>query len=551
MFFSTIIRTFLRIRQIISTSRRIVIQQGLTAFILQSWRWITGQRGYFRTLAPDTLSYAEFIARQQNQITNIPLFLINKTVLFYIVILVDEWIAFERTWASVQQQKYSEWLCFSRFHVAHPRYLPLEMYPPTGTASAHTYTIFLENGDLLAPDALHEIAYVIQNLYPDCLYTDEDYVDESGMRVSPWFKPDWSPELLLSVDYLHPKVIRSALVDDLKHDWDAMLRLSEHTQRITHIAKVLLHRSSSFVEQDTQPITDALIRRGVSSPQAHLHNGQIVVRWQMKVYPRISIIIPSRDHAAVIAACLDSLFEKTAYPDFEVLLIDTGSLEPETFAVYERWKHDPRFRLLKFDAPFNFGRVCNYGTQQSTGTLVLYLNNDTVILDSDWLSLMAQWFEIEGIGIVGAKLLYPNGKIQHAGVIVGIDGLAGNWLTYADEYQDSIFGRDDWYRNFLAVTGACLMMPRNVYDAVDGWDEAYQLAYSDVTLCLKVHQAGWRIVYTPDVRLIHHESLTHRRKLPLQDIERATAELREWVERGDPYFNPNLSYNALRPALRQ
>lgn len=518
---------------------------------MQTWRWMRGQRGYFRTLAPDSLSYTEFTAKHQTQIANAPHYRIKKESLFYIVILADDLSAFERTWTSVQQQKYSEWLCFSRFHVNHPRHISLENYPQANAIPAQAYTLFLENGDLLAPNALLEIAHAIQHTQADCLYTDEDRIDESGIRFSPWFKPNWSPELLLSVDYLYPKVIRSTLVNDLNHDWNAILQLSECTQRITHIPEVLLHRSSLRSQQDTKPITDALIRRGICAPQAQIANGRIVVQWTMKAFPRISIIIPSRDHAKIIAGCLDSIFQKTEYPSFEVILIDTGSHEPETFTVYQNWAHDSRFRIERFEETFNFGRVCNYGTQCSTGSLIVYLNNDTVILEADWLTRMAQWFEIDGVGVVGTKLLYPNGKIQHAGVIVGIDGLAGNWLTYSDEYQDSIFGRDDWYRNFLAVTGACLMMPRNVYDAVGGWDEAYQLAYSDVTLCLKVYQAGWRIVYTPDVRLIHHESLTHRRKLPPQDIKRATEELQEWVKRGDPYFNPNLSYNALRPVLRR
>jgi GT2 family glycosyltransferase len=182
--------------------------------------------------------------------------------------------------------------------------------------------------------------------------------------------------------------------------------------------------------------------------------------------------------------------------------------------------------------------------------MLLFLNNDTEVLEEEWLDRMLQWFERPGVGVVGAKLLYPNGRVQHAGVILGIGGLAGHIFTEERENTFGFFGTDGWYRNLSAVTGACLMIPRDLYERIGGFDETFQLIYSDVQLCLRATDLGYRVVYTPEARLLHHESATHHRRIPRVDFENATRKWKLRLEKGDPFFNPNLTCGSSRPVLR-
>ncbi len=245
------------------------------------------------------------------------------------------------------------------------------------------------------------------------------------------------------------------------------------------------------------------------------------------------------------------MFEHTDANAFEVIVVDTGSKEPETRQLYEKYQRQNRFRVVHQSPPFNFGKACNFGASHASGDLLLFLNNDTEILHDGWLELLTQWFELEDIGIVGAKLLYPGGRLQHAGVIVGIGGIASHIFIKEQENIGTMFGTDGWYRDVSAVTGACLMISRRVFDEVKGFDEDFVLLYSDVDLCLKAGQAGYNIVYTPQVRLIHHESLTHRGRAPRSDFERATQKWKKWLQQGDPFFNPNLSYASSMPVFHQ
>jgi len=268
-----------------------------------------------------------------------------------------------------------------------------------------------------------------------------------------------------------------------------------------------------------------------------------MLSWETADAPVISIIIPTRAQHWILGECLTSLFELTSYPNYEVIVVDTGSIQPETFALYRRYEGMQHFRKISFiGANFNFSAACNQGVLGSTGKLLLFLNNDTKIVQADWLNRLAQWFENDEIGIVGPKLLYPDDTIQHAGIIVGLAGLAGHLFNGATEGQWSVFGSNLWYRNLQAVTGACLMISSNVFKQVNGFDESFELNFSDVDLGLRVHAAGYRVIFTPDVRLIHHESISHKSKIPRSDFERANALWQHWIQKGDPYFNQNLSY---------
>jgi GT2 family glycosyltransferase len=441
------------------------------------------------------------------------------------------------------------------------------------------FIVLLDHDDRLAPNALHEVASVIRNHDVDFVYSDCDKLDEAGRRCEPLFKPDWSPEAMLSINMLTQlSAFRRSLLDqagyfnpelDGAQDWDLFLRISECTNRIHHVPRILYHwrkseqstaqatENKSGVQQaQAKALSGYLSRRGLTEPQVRFDPNHRVYRTHPKVHWRIpnprmvSIIIPSRDQVPLLQRCLDTLFQRTTYSPYEMILVDTGSTDPATESLYSRYSERPNFRVIRYEEEFNFSRACNFGARHALGDLLLFLNNDTEILHGDWLERMAQWFEISGIGIVGAKLLYPDGKIQHAGVIFGMGGIAAHVFAGCDENISSIFGSDGWYRNMAAVTGACMMISREAFTTLHGFDEGFRLNWSDVDLCLRAWQSGYRILYTPEARLLHHESATHGRRIPRADFERSSREWHSWLMQGDRFFNPNLSYGHATPRFR-
>jgi GT2 family glycosyltransferase len=447
--------------------------------------------------------------------------------------------------------------------------------------AAGDYIVLLDHDDTIAAHALYAVAKTIQQ-HPDAdfVFSDSDKLNEKGERCEPLFKPDWSPELLLSANLLTQlSVFRRSLLDEIgclnpemdgAQDWDLFLRISEHTRNIYHVPEILYHwrKSAKSTAQSTDnkawvreaqrsALVAHLERSGLVDPvvsflpEHPIHSVHPVSTWRLSNKPRVSIVIPSRDQADILSRCLESLDELTSYPDYEIILVDTGSAERDTYALYERWTAKPHFKLIHFREPFNFSKACNFGAAHATGQLLLFLNNDIEVLHDDWLHLMVQWFEREGVGVVGPKLLYPSGKIQHAGVIVGLGAMAAHIFSGSSEHISTIFGGADWYRNFLAVTGACMLISQEAFEAVGGFDEEFILNYSDIDLCLRVHEAGYRIVYTPQARLIHHEGTTHRGKIPRSDFEQGDKKWQRWFRSGDPYFNPNLSYQSTWPLFRR
>ena len=443
------------------------------------------------------------------------------------------------------------------------------------------YIVMLDHDDMLAPQALYALAKLIQD-HPDAdfIYSDCDKLDEEGHRCEPLFKPDWSPHSMLSVNLLNQlSVYRRNWLDrigyldsvmDGAQDWDLYLRITDNTKNIHHIPQILYHwrktAGSTAQSMENKPyarkaqaaaITAHLQRHGINSPLVEFRmNHPIwsvhpIVSWPQRKRSLVSIIIPSRDQAPVLGRCLETLLTHTTPNGYEVIVVDTGSTEPETQRLYDKYLKQGWFRLVHQKPPFNFGKACNFGASHASGNLLLFLNNDTEVMHSDWMELLTQWFELESVGIVGPKLLYSDGTLQHAGVVVGLAGLASHLFLRSPENIGTMFGTDGWYRDVSAVTGACLMISRSVFDKVAGFDEDFVLLYSDVDLCLRVREAGYSIVYTPQVRLIHHESLTHKGKVPRSDFERASEKWSEWLEQGDPFFNRNLSYASCMPVFHQ
>jgi GT2 family glycosyltransferase len=435
------------------------------------------------------------------------------------------------------------------------------------------FIILIGEQDVLAPNMLFEVEKLIeQNPDLDMIYIDEDRLDSRRRtRHKPWFKPDFSPELLLSINYIHPAVIRRELVDRVGgfapntypvHYSDLILRCIEKTNKIGHISKILCHvrqhartkfaRSKwrwEIHQRHADIVAGHLERSDIQDVKGHVTSlGFIRLIWPSNS-PSVSIIIPTHDNLVYLRRCLDSLFTVTDYENFGVVLVDNGSREQETLAYYETLYEDPRILFVPYDEPFNFSTANNSGAMKSKGELILFLNDDVKVIDSEWLEEMVRWVERPEIGVVGAKLLYPDRSIQHAGIILGMGGHAGHVFYGAREGETGPFGSTEWYRNYMAVTGACLMIPRKVFNEVGGFDESFRLAFGDVDLCLRVKNAGYRVLYTPFARLIHYEGATRGHYIPMEDMLQAYEAFAPYLRSGDPNFSPNLSYSKSYPVI--
>jgi glycosyltransferase involved in cell wall biosynthesis len=436
------------------------------------------------------------------------------------------------------------------------------------------YVALLDHDDLLAPDMLYEIATAV-NEDPDIdiIYFDEDKISEDGQtRTAPWFKPSkWSPDLLLSTNILMHSVLRRQLVVDAggfdpemdgAQDWDLSLRLMEQQPHLRHIPRVFYHwrqvEGSAARDANAKPwayaaqercIEAHLQRLGASGAQVSFPRlGTVRIIWPPQ-HAKVSIIIPTKNNLALLQACLTSIFEKTTYANYEVLVVDNNSDDPDVAAYYQTLADHERVRLLDYPHPFNFHTINNWAARQSTGDVLVFLNNDTEVIEPTWLEELVGWAMRPAVGVVGAKLKRPNGKIQHAGMIMGLMGHASHIFEDCDDHVYTPFGSVDWYRNYMSVTGACMAVRRSVFEEVDGLDETYIVGYGDIDFCLRVVEAGYRVVYTPFAELLHHEGGTRGLSLPASDVLRASVKMHKTIEAGDGYFNPNLSYASRQPLV--
>ncbi len=443
-------------------------------------------------------------------------------------------------------------------------------------AATGDFVAFLDHDDVLAPHALAAVALrLAEEPGLDVVYSDEDRIDLEGRRHDPFFKPDWSPDLLRSVNYIcHFTVVRRALLEeagrlregfDGSQDYELMLRLSERTRRIAHVPQVLYHwraHPSSFSRG--QEGLRAASTAGVRALREHLERlgeGATVespalttyrVRYPLQGQPRVSIIVPFKDRPDLLDTLTRSLLEKTRYPHYELVLVSNNSTKPETYALLERLT-DPRIVKLRWDHPFNYPAINNWAAKQATGELLLFLNNDMEVVDGDWLEELVSQAQRPEVGAVGAKLLFPEGTVQHAGVVVGLTGFAGHpFWRLPDTGCMTPFGHADWTRNYLSVTSACVILRRPLFEELGGFDERFQVCGSDVELGLRLNARGLRVVYTPHAKLIHHESASRRvDAIPEADYWLSYAAYRPYLRAGDPFYNPNLTLVGTDCALRE
>ena len=438
-----------------------------------------------------------------------------------------------------------------------------------------SFIALLDHDDTLEPDALFENAVAIaRDPATDVIYSDEDKIDAEGRRTEPYFKPDWSPDSILARNYVsHLGVYRTALVRDVggfrdgfegSQDYDLLLRVAERTQAIRHIPRVLYHwrvtagstaehraAKSYAYDAGARAIEEALARRGDRARVEHHPDapGVYRVRYAIAGDDLVSIIVPTRDHGADVERCLTSVFARSTWSNFEVVLLDNGSTDPASLRVFGSWleREPERVRLVRHDVPFNFSAINNYAASQARGRFLLFLNNDTEVLTPDWIDAMVEYAQRPQTGAVGAKLLYEDGTVQHAGVIVGLGGVAGHSHKNYPGDAPGYFYTLQSVTNYSAVTAACMMLRRDVFDEVGGFDETLAIAFNDVDLCLRIGAAGYANVYLPHVVLFHHESKSRGYENTAEKMQRFLGEQAvmrsRWRtdEARDPCYNPNLT----------
>ena len=436
------------------------------------------------------------------------------------------------------------------------------------------YVGFLDHDDLLTPDALFEVALLLnQRPGTDFIYSDEDKIDDTGTLSEPHFKPDWAPDSFLSRMYTcHFSVMRKALVDEVggmrsqfdgSQDYDLTLRVTERTTKIEHIPRILYHwrkhANSTAMMLSSKPYTSGAAERALSEAIARRNEpgsvaeredapGTYIVRYEIKHPGKVSIIIPTRDHGVDVDRCLTSIFAKTTYANFDIVLVDNGSTDQASIKTFDSWtKRQNRVKVLRYDIPFNFSAINNFASRRTDGEYLLFLNNDTEVISNDWLTAMVEQAQRPTIGAVGALLLFPDDTVQHAGVIIGIGSVAGHSHKYFPRDAPGYFSMLKAINNFSAVTGACLMVRREVFEEVGTLDESLAVAFNDIDFCLKLNQAGYRNIYLPHVLLYHHESKSRGHDTTPEKNARFKSEINRMFERWntseyrDPYYNPHLT----------
>ncbi len=434
------------------------------------------------------------------------------------------------------------------------------------------YIALLDHDDELAPFALYEVARALNDKPElDLIYSDQDYIVESDKRIDPLFKPDWSPDLFLSFMYIgHLSVFRKTIVDMLKgfrlgydgsQDYDFVLRFIEKTNKIFHIPKILYHwrKASGSVASDenSKPYAYIAAKKALSDfMQRNGILGDVIDGPWLSSYrlhrqiignPLVSIIIASKDRANILKSCVESILEKTEYHNFEIIIVDNQSSEEKTFEYYKALETNPKVTILHCDKPFNFSEINNYAALNAKGEHFLFLNNDTEVISGEWLSSMLEHSQRKEVGVVGAQLLFRDKTIQHCGVILGLVYLAGH--PFSKIYNNHQQGdRPALIGNYSAVTGACMMIRKSIFNEVGGFDTRFAVTLNDIDLCLRIRKQGYLVVYTPYAQLYHDESLT--RGYPDTPEKQAVYQKEYYIMRdrwgaiidgGDPYYNPNLT----------
>lgn len=446
------------------------------------------------------------------------------------------------------------------------------------------FIAFSDHDDLLTPDAMFHVAKAVnENMELEVLYSDEDKVSAGDRFMQPHMKPDFNIDLLRTVNYIcHLFVVKKAMIDkvgmlrpefDGAQDYDFIFRCVEATDKIYHIPRILYHWR--FFEGSTAENPESKLyafEAGKRAVEAHYERvgihaevmqgeflGLYRTRYIRDYDPLVSILIPNKDHTDDLDRCIRSIEEKSTYHNYEYIIIENNSDREETFAYYRKLEEEnPKAHVVYWDGEFNYSAINNYGASFAKGEYLLLLNNDVEVINPEWLEEMLGYCMREDVGIVGARLYYPDDTIQHAGVVIGFGGIAGHAFVQQKRGTTGYCHRIICAQDYSAVTAACMMVKKSVFEEVGGLTEELQVAFNDVDFCMKVRQAGKLVVYNPYVELYHYESKSRGLEDTPEKVARFNNEIKifskrwpEILEKGDPYYNPNLTLESQDFSLRR
>lgn len=448
------------------------------------------------------------------------------------------------------------------------------------------YIALLDHDDLLPVFSLFEIVKCINN-HPevDFIYTDEDKFEElGGKRYDPYFKSDFGPDTLRANNFIcHFSVFRKDLMDKLggfrkefdgAQDYDIILRMSENAKHIIHIPKILYHwrvheLSTAKAGAHAKPYAYEAGKKAVQAQidrlglKGHVEDGNTLgtykVNYEIEENPKVSIIIPNKDYISILKVCLKSITKLTTYKNYEIVVVENNSTEKETFDYYKKIDGKDNIKVVYYpEKEFNYSKIINFGVRNCSGDYVIQLNNDTELLTPNWLEEMLGFAQREDVGAVGVKLFYPDKTIQHAGIIIGIGGVAGHVFKNTPHNMHGYFSKDSMIQNLSAVTAACIMTPKKIYEDIGYMDEDFKVAFNDVDFCLRIRQLGKLIVYNPYVQFLHYESKsrgyedTPEKQARFKgEIDRFYEKWQSFLDKGDPYYNINLRLDNDQCAIKE
>ncbi|MDF2888916.1 MAG: glycosyl transferase family 2 [Lacrimispora sp.] len=447
------------------------------------------------------------------------------------------------------------------------------------------FIVLADHDDTLAPDALFECVKAINNDPEiDVVYTDEDKLDiDGGELFEPHFKPDFNPDLLTSVNYIcHLFVVNHELLLEVglfkeefdgAQDYDFILRCTEKARKICHIPKALYHWRCHQDSTASNPESKLYaFEAGAKAVKAHYDRLGIPVRsvekgidygiyhttYEITGDPLVSVIIPNKDHSADLDLCMRSLIEKSTYKNLEFIVAENNSTDPATFAYYEKIQKEFEFvHVVTWEREFNYSAINNFGVSFAKGEYLLFLNNDTELINPESIHEMLGFCQRDDVGITGVRLLYSDDTIQHAGVVVGFGGIAGHTFIGLHKAESSYFNQAMCARNYSAVTAACMMSKRSLFDQVGGFSEDLAVAFNDIDYCMKIRSLNKLVVYAPYAMFYHYESKSRGLEDTPEKVERFNREIRKFSDKwpdilrdGDPYYNPNLTLRKSNFALR-
>ncbi len=444
-------------------------------------------------------------------------------------------------------------------------------------SSRGQYVAFIDQHDLLHPAALFEIACAIEHANAQFVYTDAKSICQSDSNlVNTFYKPDYSPDLLRSFDYIShmfafSKSLMSEVGGGLRAEYgagaiyDLVLRLTEKTadNAIVHLQMPLyfireqknaLTTFDGDCEMQKKALRDHLFRLNMNGiVESSMVYSTFRIRYTITDTPKISIVIPNKDNVEKLEICLNSILEKTTWQNFEIIIVENNSKNKGTFDYYKTIiRNDHRVKVVVWNNEFNYSQICNYGASFASGEYLLMLNNDTQVITPSWIEEMLMFAQRNDVGAVGAKLYYPNDTIQHGGVVVGFGGSAGHAHRGYPRNSTGYMNRLSVTQNISAVTGACMLIPMRIWNMVKGFDETLAVCYNDVDLCLRIRDAGYKIIWTPFAELYHHEGVSQIANVSStkKDLyyREANDFQRRWLSslmKGDPYYNRNLTVHGM------